>query len=103
MQDFSINDVRFRRTAANRCLVIVHGQTVGDVERLSDPRDPHDPEFFRYRIDLYDGANGPRFVHRRGQVRLAIADWLWNDNIVPAPVPPAVAAARAQPALPHIR
>ena len=103
MPDFSINDVRFHRTAANRCLVIVYGQTVGDVQRLSDPSDPADADLFRYRIDLYDGANAPCFVNHRSQVRLAIADWLWNDNIVPTPFAPAVTSTAAQPALPHIR
>ena len=103
MQDFSINDVRFRRTASTRCLVIVHGQTVGAVERIADPSDPVDPAFSRYRIELYDSANGPCFVHHRSQVRLAIADWLWNDDIVPTPMPPALASSAAQPALPHIR
>ena len=103
MQDFSINDVLFRRTAGNRCLIIVHGQTVGDVERLADPHDPHEPGCFRYRIDLHDAANGPCFVHHRSQVRLAIADRLWNDDLAPTPVPPGIATARAQPALPHIR
>ncbi len=103
MHDFSINDVHFRRAETNRCRVIVHGQTVGDVQRIPDPSDPEGPEALHYRIHLYDGSDGPCIVHGRGQIRLAIADWLWNDGIVPDPLPPALAGATIQPPLPHLR
>ena len=103
MQDFSIRDVRFRRTDLHKCQVIVHGQTVGEVNRTPDPFDPAAPYGLQYRIDLYDGANGPCFVHHRSQIRLAIADWLWSDGIVPAPLAPTIASAANQPRLPLIR
>lgn len=97
MQDFSIHDVRFRRTAADRAEIIVHGHTVGDVSLVPPPDRPGHPQDPRYRIDLYDGAGGPCYVHRRSQVRLAIADWLWNDRIVPPRIDPAILPPR-QPA-----
>ena len=92
MLDFSIHDVRFRRAGEHRSEILVYGQTVGDVVREPDPGNPHEP--FSYRIDLHDGADGPRTVQRRSQIRLAIADWLWNDKIVP---PRIDAAARPSP------
>lgn len=97
MQDFSIHDVRFRRTAADQAEIIVYGHTVGDVALVPPPDEPHRPEHPRYRIDLYDGAEGPCYVHRRSQVRLAIADRLWNDRIVPPRIDPAMLPPR-QPA-----
>ena len=92
MQDFSIHDVRFRRTCENRSRILVYGQVVGDVVREPDTDNPHEP--FSYRIDLYDGAERPCTVRRRSQIRLAIADWLWNDKIVP---PRIDAATRPSP------
>lgn len=97
MQDFSIHDVRFRRTAADRAEIIVYGHTVGDVALVPPPDEPHRPEHPRYRIDLHDGAEGPCYVRHRSQVRLAIADRLWNDRIVPPRIDPAILRPR-QPA-----
>lgn len=98
MQDFSIHDVRFRRTAADRAEIIVHGHTVGDVSLVPPPDGPHRPEHLCYRIDLHDSAEGPCYVRHRSQVRLAIADRLWNDRIVPPRIDPAILPPR-QPAV----
>lgn len=95
MLDFSIHDVRFRRTARDKCWVVVRGQTVGEVRLVPPPADPADPRF-GYRIELYDAGDEPCFVRGRGQVRLAIADRLWNEDLVPHPVPAPIAAQGAQ-------
>lgn len=81
MHDFSIHDVRFRRTAKHECKIVVFGQTVGAVHRHADRGPPDHPGC--YAIQLYDTDEAPRFVDRRGQIRLAIADWLWTGNLVP--------------------
>ena len=91
MQDFSIHDVRFRRTARHSCWIVVRGHTVGDVQLVPPPADPADPRF-GYRIALHDAGGEPCFVRQRSQVRLAIADWLWNDDLVPEPLPAPIAA-----------
>ena len=97
MQDFSIHDVSFRRTAADQAEIIVYGHTVGEVVLVPPPEEPHRPEHPRYRIDLHDSAEGPCYVRHRSQVRLAIADRLWNDRIVPPRIDPAILPPR-QPA-----
>lgn len=100
MQDFSIHDVRFRRTARDRCWIVVRGRTVGDVQLLPPPAGPAHPEDFLYRIELYGAGDETCFVCSRGQVRLAIADRLWEEDLVPDPVPAPLAARQAQLAFP---
>lgn len=97
MQDFSIHDVRFRRAAPDKCWIVVRGETVGDVQLVPPPDDPDDPSF-GYRIALHDSGEEPRFVHRRRQVRLAIADRLWEDGLVPDPSPGVIAAGHTRSA-----
>ena len=96
MQEFSIHDVRFRRAGTQRCLIVVHGQTVGDVQLLPAPDRPDAPDGLAYRIRLYDSPDAARLVHRRSQVKLAIADSLWQGRLVPAPVPAPIAARPLQ-------
>ena len=87
MRDFSIHDVRFQRTADDECSIVVYGRTVGAVRLCADAFDPERRP--SYSIALFDSDNPARRVERRAQVRLAIADWLWEERLVPAapPVP----------------
>ena len=87
MRDFSIHDVRFQRSAGDECAIIVFGRTVGSVQLCPDASDPERPA--SYSIALFDSENPARRVERRTQVRLAIADWLWEERLVPVepPVP----------------
>lgn len=92
MQDFSIDDVRFQRTAEHACWIVIHGQTVGDVQLVPITADAATPDDYQYRIELYAAGDEPCFVCRRSQVRLAIADRVWENGLVPQPLPAGLAA-----------
>ena len=81
--DFSIHDVRYRRSADHESQIIVYGHTVGTITRLSDPGAGE--ERWTYLIHLHDDPRGPHQVHRRSQIRLATADMLWERRLVPPP------------------
>ena len=84
-----------QRIARDKCWIVVRGQTVGDVQLVPPPAVPADPEYFRYRAEFYGAANEPCFLRCRGQVRLAIADRLWNDGLMPEAIPAAIGAEQA--------
>lgn len=85
MRDFSIHDVRFQRSAGDECAIVVFGRTVGSVQLCPNAYDPERPA--SYSIALFDSENPARRVQRRTQVRLAIADWLWEERLVPLEPP----------------
>ena len=84
--DFSVRDVRFRRTHDHECDVVVFGETVGSVMKRADIANP-DGGFF-YAAHLRDDHRGPVLIDRREQVRPTIAALLIERDLVPSTPPP---------------
>ena len=86
--EFSIHDVRYRRSSEHECQIIVYGRTVGTLTRVPDFSAGAGEEPSSYVIGLHDDRRGRRQVHHRAQIRLATADMLWDRGLVPpAPLP----------------
>ena len=84
--DFSVRDVKFRRTTDNECDVVVFGETVGSVMKRADIANP-DGGFF-YAAHLRDDHRGPVLIDRRKQVRSTVADMLIERDLLLSTPPP---------------
>ena len=93
MRDFSIHDVLFRRIAQDTCAIVVFGRDVGELRRHGDAFEPdRDPW---YAVLLFDSERPPMRIDRKTRIRLAIADALWAERLVPTEPPIHILADRA--------
>lgn len=97
MRDFSIHDVRFRLIAEDTCAIVVFGHDVGELRVHGDAfAAEHEPW---YTVLLFDSERPAFRIDRRARIRLAIADALWAERLIPPEppihVPADPAAARA--------
>ena len=97
MRDFSIHNVRFRLIAKDTCAIVVFGHDVGELRKHGDAFDPDSGPWFTAM--LFDSEAPPIRIDHRAQIRLAVADALWAERLVPVEppihVPAGPAAARA--------
>ena len=90
--NFSIHDLRFRRTGEDECDILVHDEVVGTVTRRPDIANPDGGVYFV--IHLFDDHRGPRHVDDRDRVKAVAAATIAERDLVPCTPPPVHPAFR---------
>ena len=84
--NLSVHDLRFRRTGADECDIVVYGQTVGTVTRRPDIASPDGGVYFV--IHLFDDHRGPRQVDERDRIKAVAAAMIAERDLAPWTPPP---------------
>ena len=79
--NFSIHDVRFRRTGGDECDIVVHNEVVGTVMKRPDFASPAGGSF--YVVHLYDDHRGPRHVDDRDRVKTVTVAMIADRDLAP--------------------